>query len=109
MGYSPSSDTLDKQPNLASVPKFSNINGTKTKTSSVDAEQSERTSPSREVGQSGESAMENEWIEQDMSDAANPHHAAPLPNYIPHDVYGGFTENPYAVVVAPAYGINPLF
>ncbi|GJZ49036.1 retrovirus-related pol polyprotein from transposon TNT 1-94 [Tanacetum coccineum] len=38
------------------------------------------------------------------SDAANPHHAALLPNYIHHDVYGGFTTNPYVVDVAPAYG-----
>ncbi|GJY12149.1 Brevis radix-like protein 4 [Tanacetum coccineum] len=64
MGYS-SSDSLDQQPNRASVPKLSNINGTKTKTSSVDADQSARTSSSREADQSGENAMENEWIEQD--------------------------------------------
>ncbi|GKB19428.1 heterogeneous nuclear ribonucleoprotein Q [Tanacetum coccineum] len=40
-------------------------------------------------------------------DAANPHHAAPLPNYIPHGVYGGFAANPYGAAVAPAYGVNP--
>ncbi|PWA64795.1 RNA-binding (RRM/RBD/RNP motifs) family protein [Artemisia annua] len=38
-------------------------------------------------------------------DAANPHHAAPVPNYIPHAVYGGFAANPYGA--APAYGVNP--
>ncbi|PWA46144.1 transcription factor brevis radix (BRX) domain-containing protein [Artemisia annua] len=64
MGYS-SSDSPDQQPNLASVPKLSNMNGTKTKTSSADADQSARTSSSREADQSGESAMKNEWIEQD--------------------------------------------
>nr|GEY78813.1 hypothetical protein [Tanacetum cinerariifolium] len=62
MGYS-SSDSLDQQPNRPSLPKLSNR--TKTKTSSVDADQSARTSSSREADQSGENAMENEWIEQD--------------------------------------------
>lgn len=38
-------------------------------------------------------------------DAANLHHAAPVPNYIPHTVYGGFAANPYGA--APAYGVNP--
>lgn len=34
-------------------------------TSSTDADQSARTSSSREADQSGEIAMKNEWIEQD--------------------------------------------
>ncbi|GAB4842607.1 Protein Brevis radix-like 3 [Ancistrocladus abbreviatus] len=76
MGYS--SDSLDHHSSqarncdscgLASTPKLSNISGTKTETSSVDA--SARSSSSREADRSGElsasnaSDMETEWVEQD--------------------------------------------
>ncbi|KAK9051382.1 hypothetical protein SSX86_028009 [Deinandra increscens subsp. villosa] len=36
----------------------------------------------------------------------NPHHSGPHPNYIPHNVYGGFSASPYA---APRYGANTSF
>ncbi|KAD4585066.1 hypothetical protein R6Q59_036223 [Mikania micrantha] len=68
MGYS-SSDSLDQLPNLISLPKFSNISGSKTEASSLEA--SRKTSPSQGADQSEElslsnvSDMENECIEQD--------------------------------------------
>ncbi|KAI3796477.1 hypothetical protein L1987_39148 [Smallanthus sonchifolius] len=37
----------------------------------------------------------------------NPHHSGPHPNYIPHNVYGGFSAaSPYG---ATRYGVNPSF
>lgn len=35
------------------------------------------------------------------------HHSGPHPNYIPHNVYGGYSAaSPYA---APRYGVSPSF
>ncbi|KAI3773310.1 hypothetical protein L1987_47835 [Smallanthus sonchifolius] len=68
IGYS-SSDSLDQQPNLTSVSKLSNISGSKTDRSSLEA--SRRTSSSQEADQSEElslsnaSELENECVEQD--------------------------------------------
>ncbi|KAI7751666.1 hypothetical protein M8C21_010553, partial [Ambrosia artemisiifolia] len=68
IGYS-SSDSLEQQPKLTTASKFSNISGSKTETSSLEA--SRRTSSSQGADQSGEhslsnaSDLENECIEQD--------------------------------------------
>lgn len=43
------------------------------------------------------------------SDNNSPHYSGPHPNYIPQNVYGGFSSNPYGGSVGPRYGVTPSF
>ncbi|KAL4554230.1 hypothetical protein LXL04_039661 [Taraxacum kok-saghyz] len=43
------------------------------------------------------------------SDNSSPHYSGPHPNYIPQNVYGGFSSNPYGGSVGPRYGVTSSF